>query len=57
LTVDPVTPRTCYSALNLLGAARRGHTDWAPAWRDAEPRLRYDVILIGGRSHGLATAY
>ncbi len=48
--------RTRYSAWNLFAAAP-GHTDWAPAWRDAEPKPRYDVIVIGGGGHGLATAY
>ncbi len=46
-----------YSAWNLLAAARHGHRDWAPAWRDAQPQPRYDVIVIGGGGHGLATAY
>ncbi len=48
--------RTRYSAWNLLAAAPR-HDDWAPAWRDAEPKPRYDVLVIGGGGHGLATAY
>jgi sarcosine oxidase, subunit beta len=52
-----VTLRTRYSAWNLLAAARRSHTDWAPAWREAEPKPRYHVIIIGGGGHGLATAY
>jgi sarcosine oxidase subunit beta len=30
---------------------------WTPAWRDAAPRAAYDVIVVGGGGHGLATAY
>ncbi|MEO7939861.1 MAG: sarcosine oxidase subunit beta family protein [Burkholderiaceae bacterium] len=51
-----MTHRTRYSAWNLL-AAGPSQSDWAPAWRDAEPKPRYDAIVIGGGGHGLATAY
>jgi heterotetrameric sarcosine oxidase beta subunit len=30
---------------------------WPLAWRAAEPRSSYDVVIIGGGGHGLATAY
>src|ERR1035437_1833064 len=54
--MNNVTKRTKYSAWNLF-AAGPTQSDWAPAWIEAEPKPRYDAIIIGGGGHGLATAY
>jgi len=46
-----------YSALSLLRHSLSSHRHWRPIWRRPEPRSSYDVIVIGGGGHGLATAY
>jgi len=48
---------TRYSIFSLLRNAIVGQRGWTPAWRDAEPRPAYDIIIVGGGGHGLATAH
>ncbi len=46
-----------YSGLKVIKESLTGHKGWKPAWRDPEPQAQYDIIIIGGGGHGLATAY
>ncbi|WP_299851002.1 sarcosine oxidase subunit beta family protein [uncultured Roseovarius sp.] len=46
-----------YSAFSLFQQGLRSHRGWTSAWRTPLPKSTYDVIIIGGGGHGLATAY
>src|SRR5919112_2663747 len=46
-----------YSIFSLVKNALSHHQNWDRAWRDNRPKDSYDVIIIGGGGHGLATAY
>ncbi|MCP5087780.1 MAG: sarcosine oxidase subunit beta family protein [Rhodobacteraceae bacterium] len=48
---------TKYSGFKVFAQALRNNRGWGRAWRDPDPQPAYDVIIIGGGGHGLATAY
>ena len=45
-----------YSIWSLINQALTGNRNWAPVWRDPEPKSHYDLVIVGGGGHGLATA-
>ena len=46
-----------FSGFRVIKEALTGHRGWGPLWRDPSPRAQYDIVIVGGGGHGLATAY
>jgi sarcosine oxidase subunit beta len=46
-----------YSLWSLFKHGLKHHKTWDPAWTRAALQPSYDVVIVGGGGHGLATAY
>ena len=46
-----------YSGFKIFTQALTGNKGWKTNWRQPEPKDSYDIVIVGGGWHGLATAY
>ena len=46
-----------YSGFQLVKHALHHQENWQRMWRNPKPKSHYDIIVVGGGGHGLATAY
>lgn len=46
-----------YSGFDLFKHSLSHHENWQRIWRNPKPKKSYDIIIVGGGGHGLATAY
>ena len=46
-----------YAGWRVLAEGLTGNKGWKPVWRTPAPKAEYDIIIIGGGGHGLATAF
>jgi sarcosine oxidase, subunit beta len=56
--MSKTTPyKSKHSYKSLFSHAKKNHQSWPKFWESKNPKPSYDIIIIGGGGHGLATAY
>jgi len=46
-----------YNIFQIIKEGLKGNKGWKKTWRNPNIKKKYDVIIIGGGGHGLATAF
>ncbi|MEL6481890.1 MAG: sarcosine oxidase subunit beta family protein [Pseudomonadota bacterium] len=46
-----------YNVFSVIRGGLSGQKNWREVWPSVPPRTAYDIIIVGGGGHGLATAY
>ena len=46
-----------YNIFQIIKEGLKGNVGWEKTWRNPNIKKKYDVIIIGGGGHGLATAF
>ena len=46
-----------YNIFQIIKEGLKGNIGWKKTWRNPNIKKKYDVIIIGGGGHGLATAF
>lgn len=57
MTRSSVPFKRRFRAAALFREGLRRHRGWPVMWRSPAPKQAYEVVIVGGGGHGLATAY